>query len=257
MGILDEAIREHLDLKRRLGTDPDSVKRLEDEAFGPPGPGEPDFPESQEQPAAPAADAAPAVDKAAQPEGPTGETKAPAETPDLEGPTEFMPPADKAEVKAEPEATPAAASPEAAAPAGAPAPAEEETKPEAGEPEADATDEGAEEDLGPPTASHEPDLSVVDQPTMVFDSTAEDVGQDTVEHPAPEPPSEPSEPIAEELTAPFDIESLDLDLDDVEAEPEVGVIPDDPAEADVTYHGRAGCSGRATGSGQARASARR
>jgi hypothetical protein len=52
MGILDEAIREHLDLKRLHGAEDSEVKRLEDEAFGPPTrPGEPDFPESQEQPA--------------------------------------------------------------------------------------------------------------------------------------------------------------------------------------------------------------
>jgi hypothetical protein len=46
MGILDEAIRQHLDLKRRQGAPDDELKRLEDEAFGPPTrPGEPDFPE--------------------------------------------------------------------------------------------------------------------------------------------------------------------------------------------------------------------
>ena len=51
MGILDEAIKEHLDLKRQHGAEDSEVKRLEDEAFGPPTrPGEPDFPESQEQP---------------------------------------------------------------------------------------------------------------------------------------------------------------------------------------------------------------
>ncbi|MGH2993755.1 MAG: hypothetical protein ACRDL1_09490, partial [Solirubrobacterales bacterium] len=36
MGILDEAIRDHLDLKRRGGTPQPDLKRLEDEAFGPP-----------------------------------------------------------------------------------------------------------------------------------------------------------------------------------------------------------------------------
>ena len=52
MGILDDAIRQHLDLKRQHGAEVDEVKRLEDEAFGlPTRPGEPDFPESQEQPA--------------------------------------------------------------------------------------------------------------------------------------------------------------------------------------------------------------
>ena len=35
MGILDEAIREHLDLKRRRGADPTEVERLEREALGP------------------------------------------------------------------------------------------------------------------------------------------------------------------------------------------------------------------------------
>jgi hypothetical protein len=35
MGLLDDAIREHLDLKRRLGGDPEEIKRLEREALGP------------------------------------------------------------------------------------------------------------------------------------------------------------------------------------------------------------------------------
>jgi len=48
MGILDDAIRQHLELKRRLGADDDELKQLEDEAFGPPTrPGEPDFPEAE------------------------------------------------------------------------------------------------------------------------------------------------------------------------------------------------------------------
>ena len=37
MSILDDAIREHLELKRAHGADEAEVKRLEDEAFGPPG----------------------------------------------------------------------------------------------------------------------------------------------------------------------------------------------------------------------------
>ena len=35
MGLLDDAIREHLDLKRRRGADPDEVERAEREALGP------------------------------------------------------------------------------------------------------------------------------------------------------------------------------------------------------------------------------
>jgi hypothetical protein len=35
MGILDDAIREHLDLKRRAGADPQEIEKLEREALGP------------------------------------------------------------------------------------------------------------------------------------------------------------------------------------------------------------------------------
>ena len=35
MGLLDEAIRDHLDLKRRRGADPAEVERAEREALGP------------------------------------------------------------------------------------------------------------------------------------------------------------------------------------------------------------------------------
>ena len=34
MGLLDDAIREHLELKRRHGADPDEVARQENEALG-------------------------------------------------------------------------------------------------------------------------------------------------------------------------------------------------------------------------------
>ncbi len=50
MGILDDAIRQHLDLKRRQGAEEDELQRLEDEAFGPPSrPGDPDFPAMAEE----------------------------------------------------------------------------------------------------------------------------------------------------------------------------------------------------------------
>ena len=41
MGLLDDAIREHLELKRRHGADPQEVLRQEDEALGPVGGQEP------------------------------------------------------------------------------------------------------------------------------------------------------------------------------------------------------------------------
>jgi hypothetical protein len=104
MGILDDAIREHLDLKRSHGATDSELRRLEDEAFGPPSrPGEPDFPESEEAPAqagngaaaetavvdapAPEAEGAPApeVDVQPGPEQPAAEHPLVEATPDAPG----------------------------------------------------------------------------------------------------------------------------------------------------------------------------
>ncbi len=74
MGILDDAIRQHLDLKRRQGAQDDEIQRLEDEAFGPPSrPGEPDFPETGEGEAV-AAEAAPLSPEPPEPAEPASET---------------------------------------------------------------------------------------------------------------------------------------------------------------------------------------
>jgi hypothetical protein len=53
MGLLDDAIREHLELKRRRGADPDEVARQEDEALGDPRSGEFARPEAEEESPAP------------------------------------------------------------------------------------------------------------------------------------------------------------------------------------------------------------
>src|ERR671929_1489335 len=45
MGLLDDAIREHLELKRQHGADPAEVARQEREALGPPRGAEPEGPE--------------------------------------------------------------------------------------------------------------------------------------------------------------------------------------------------------------------
>jgi hypothetical protein len=69
MSILDDAIREHLELKRAHGADEAELKKLEDEAFGPPGrPDDPDpFAEAPtEFLAAPATDAGEAAADAAK-----------------------------------------------------------------------------------------------------------------------------------------------------------------------------------------------
>jgi hypothetical protein len=59
MGLLDDAIKEHLELKRRHGADPGEVARLENEALGParrdPAPAAVDEPDVDEQVAAEAA----------------------------------------------------------------------------------------------------------------------------------------------------------------------------------------------------------
>jgi hypothetical protein len=67
MGILDEAIREHLELKRQHGVGDDELKQLEDDAFGPP-----------ERPSAEASDSlaeAPTEFMAAEPSGPSTEER--------------------------------------------------------------------------------------------------------------------------------------------------------------------------------------
>jgi hypothetical protein len=51
MGLLDDAIREHLELKRRRGADPDEVARQEDEALGDPRSGEFARPDGEVEPA--------------------------------------------------------------------------------------------------------------------------------------------------------------------------------------------------------------
>jgi hypothetical protein len=53
MGLLDDAIREHLELKRRRGADPDEVARQEDEALGDPRSGEFARPAAESAPAGP------------------------------------------------------------------------------------------------------------------------------------------------------------------------------------------------------------
>src|SRR5215211_592356 len=85
MGILDEAIRAHLELKRRRGATESELKQLADEAFGPPArPGEPDFPETGEEPTAQAGNGAAAEAAAESPGAPEAPVVPPAEEPDVE-----------------------------------------------------------------------------------------------------------------------------------------------------------------------------
>src|SRR5215212_3004287 len=124
MSILDDAIREHLELKRAHGADESEIKRLEDEAFGPPG--RPDAPDPlAEAPtefmATPEAEAAQAeeaggrrINIADLQEAPPADAPiAPAEdAAQAAPPAEEEPPALEHEIVAEPEASEMEAVPE-------------------------------------------------------------------------------------------------------------------------------------------------
>jgi len=94
MGILDDAIREHLELKRQHGAGDEDLERLENEAFGPAArPGDPEFATGEEPvPDAPTGDEAaveaPAELEASAPAEPVSEELAVAEPPSEEQPAE-------------------------------------------------------------------------------------------------------------------------------------------------------------------------
>jgi hypothetical protein len=98
MGLLDDAIREHLELKRRHGADPDEVSRQEREALGAPVRGE--F-------AKPAAEQAAEGDEPAETDAPEAPAAEVAEVPEFDAPPE-MP----GEPEPEPAERPAAREPE-------------------------------------------------------------------------------------------------------------------------------------------------
>ncbi len=113
MGIFDDAIRQHLDLKRRLGADESELKQLEDEAFGlPTRPGDPDFPQTGESAAngeaaqeSPPADAPTETEPEPEPEKPATTEQADEPTPPVAEPGEEPAPHGDA-VLADPEAEP-------------------------------------------------------------------------------------------------------------------------------------------------------
>lgn len=144
MSILDEAIKEHLDLKRRRGTDEPEIKRLEDEAFGPPG-----------RPAASgAADAAiasalasPGTDTAVE------ERPAPSKAPEVQAP-EVQAAASEAIVSDKDPVSETAPVPDGPAPEEPPAPAPEKAPDEGtGEAPDEGTGEAPAESAPPASAS--------------------------------------------------------------------------------------------------------
>ncbi|HVD41460.1 MAG TPA: hypothetical protein VNC16_10730 [Solirubrobacterales bacterium] len=194
MSILDDAIREHLELKRAHGADEAEVKRLEDEAFGPPG--RPDAPDPLAE--APTEFMATPEAEAAQAEEGGGRR---INIADLQE----APPADAP-------AAPAEDAAQAAPPAEEEPPAlEHEIVPEA-EAEEPAVAEADPEDSSIADAGHstEERHAIAEQPTEFFDVEAEMGTEDAppVEAPSPsdeeivaaeiaEPPLAPVEPATE------------------------------------------------------------
>jgi hypothetical protein len=149
MGLLDDAIKEHLELKRRHGADPGEVARLEHEALGParrdPAPAAVDEPVAAEPAPEPAMDDDPYLDSDAD-EVPSEER--------LEAPMHRIESIEREPVAREPE-PPAAVEPE-------PDP-EPEPEPEPGEPMAEVEQptrqfslEEVEAATAPPAESVEP-----------------------------------------------------------------------------------------------------
>jgi hypothetical protein len=160
MGLLDDAIREHLELKRRHGADPSEVERQEQEALGPARRGA--APPAEAEPEAGAVSVG-MLDADEEPEAPTPYD----DEPDDE-------PAD------EPAPSVPAGEPEAPVAPPAPAPA---SAPEEPEPEAAADGEGAEvaevvEEPAPERAAADDDAAAGED---VLEETP-DFLQETPEH---------------------------------------------------------------------------
>src|SRR6185312_10861690 len=157
MGLLDDAIREHLELKRRHGADPDEVARQENEALGETRRAEFARPEGME-PAGEAASAGPATE------------------PDIEAaaPEDF--PVPEFHAGREPAAERDDAAPEDLAERDAPAPRDDLAAPDAPAPRDDLAPPDApapRDDLAEPTAEYEveADAAAAREP---FDAGAEE-----------------------------------------------------------------------------------
>jgi hypothetical protein len=190
MSILDDAIREHLELKRAHGADDSEVKRLEDEAFGPPQrPDEADpFAEAPTEfllsPTEAAADL-PEVGDEAERSG-----RRPNIT-DLQEPPPAEPPADASAAPAEDELSPA---PDAPPPSPTDAADLPLPPPVDGAPAAEEHPAGEHAIVPGAGPSTEERHAIADQPTQMFDVQAEMAGAEV-----PEAPIEQASPSDEEL----------------------------------------------------------
>jgi hypothetical protein len=188
MGILDEAIREHLELKRQHGADDSELKQLEDQAFGrserPGAEAPPSAPE--EGGAAPDAAAEAPTEFMARPDAGDGE---PQGLPGEEALNQEPPPvrrepaAGMADIQEPPEKT---EEPEEQ-------PAAEEQQPAAEEEPQAAEHEAIPSPVEPVEHSTEERHAIADQPTQMYDVEEEFAATE-----APAPPDE--DLVAEEMT---------------------------------------------------------
>ena len=149
MGLLDEAIRDHLQLKREHGTDPGEIARLENEALSPP------VRETQE---------APEGTRAAEPPPEAAAAAEPAPAPDAvpEAPLAAEPPADEPPAADLPADPPADEPPAADLPADPPASFPAET-------------------VGPPTVAFDAQKAAAEPPSPPGAPEGEDVLEETPE----------------------------------------------------------------------------
>ena len=225
MGILDDAIKEHLDLKRRHGAAEDELKKLEDDAFG-----AAERPGEEESAADPLAEAP--TEFMAQPDL-EGEEDAPrSRRPDVADLQEAPP-------QAEPEAVEPAAEPEPPAEEEAPAMEHEAISepPEAETAAPEPPEVEPEISGGPSTEERE---AIAEQPTEMFDIEAE-LGGGAAEQPPAEPEAEASAQAEEEEYEEdddfWDEKRLSDELDQAleapsEPEPEEALYEDASTEAD-------------------------
>jgi hypothetical protein len=242
MGILDEAIREHLELKRQHGADDSELKKLEDDAFGPAQrPGEEDMAPDAASEAATEFMAQPDLETepASDDEGETAAERPPAVRREPVADVQEAPPAEEPAEEAEEEDEPDEAD-EAAEPDGEPGlePADEEQP-------------AAEHETVQPTApSHttEERHAIADQPTEMFDvegetgaaGSAEPSDEELVAEEIAEPrlaPAEPLDSLAEDDQEDedeedfFDEQRLSDELDQALEAP----IEEDEEEDEVAY----------------------
>jgi hypothetical protein len=211
MGILDEAIREHLELKRAHGAGDSELKQLEDEAFG-----QAERPGDEEGAHDPLAEAP--TEFMTQPEtaeGPASRREPtiadlqepPPPPTDEPGPAEQGPPSEEVEPVDEP-------------------PAEEEQPAMEHEIVADVPEPAAEPEIEPSGPSTEERHAIAEQPTEIFDVQEELSGP-----PSPTDEELIEEEIAEPRLAPTDpLAGLD-EVEEAEVSVE-GPAPDDDDEYD-------------------------